>query len=154
MGLYFEDFEVGAVYTTATRSIDREDIRHFADLTGDDNPLHTDPEFMRSSPFGDVIAHGLLVEAMAIGLIAELGIMEGTTIALAQADCRFRSPVLAGDQVRAVVEISGARSSDRKPDRGVIHRKISVRNQRDEEVLDMTTVSIMRRRPLAGTSEA
>lgn len=150
MGLYFEQFAVGDTFATGTRRVERDDILQFAELTGDGNPLHTDVEFMRSTPYGEVIAHGLLVQAIAIGLIAELGIMDGTTIALAQADCRFLRPVQPGDEIRAVVEISATRPSSKQVDRGVVERVIRVLNQRDEDVLETKTVSIMRRRPGPG----
>lgn len=145
MGMWFEEFEVGQVFETASKRIDREEILAFAELTGDRNPLHTDPEFMRTSKSGDVIAHGLFVQAVAIGLIADLGIMEGTTIALAEVNARFVRPVLPGDEVHVVVTIESTRPS-RKPDRGVVVRATEVRNQRDEVTVSSRLVSIMRRR--------
>ena len=57
MGLYFEEFEVGQVYTTGRRLVQREMIAQFGALTGDNNPLHMDLERMRESPHGDVIGH-------------------------------------------------------------------------------------------------
>jgi acyl dehydratase len=146
--MWFEDFEVGQVFATDSRRIEREEILAFAALTGDNNPLHTDAEFMRSSEVGDVIAHGLLIQSIAIGLLADLGIMEGTTIALAQVDARFVRPVLPGDEVRVVVRIDSTRPS-KKPDRGVVVRVLEVRNQRDEVVVESRLVSIMRRRVAA-----
>ncbi len=146
MGMWFEEFAAGQTFETAARTIEREEILAFAELTGDRNPLHTDVEFMRDSAAGDVIAHGLLIEAIAIGLIADLGIMEGTTIALAQADARFIAPVGPGDAVRALIGIESTRPS-RKPDRGVVVRTVEVRNQRDELCVASRLVSVMRRRP-------
>jgi acyl dehydratase len=138
MGLYYEDFAVGQTFETETLTVDRARIAAFAELTGDDNSLHTAD--------GDgVIAHGLLVQALAIGLIARLGVMEGTTIALAQADCRFAAPVVPGDAIRARMRIAELRES-RKPDRGVVTRQLEVLNQRDELTVESRLVSIMRRR--------
>jgi acyl dehydratase len=145
VGWYFEEFEVGQKFETAALSITREMVLGFAELTGDDNPLHTDLEFMRQSPAGDVIAHGLLIEAVAVGLIARLGIMGGTTMALAEASCRFLKPVLPGDTIRVVMTIDGMRETS-KPDRGLLIRKVEVINQRDEVVVESALVSLMRRR--------
>jgi acyl dehydratase len=144
--MYFEDFEEGSAFETGSRTVTRDMIKQFAELTGDDNPLHTDREFMMNSPHGDVIAHGLLIESIAIGLIADLGIMTGTTIALAQVNCRFVQAVVADDEVRAVVTIVSKKPS-RKPDRGTIVRRLHILNQRDELVVQGETVSVMRRRP-------
>jgi acyl dehydratase len=144
--MWYEEFEVGQMFETRPRRIDRETIRAFADLTGDTNPLHTDVEFMRASQQGDVIAHGLLLEAIAIGLIADLGIMEGTTIALAEVSARFLRPVLPGDEIRVIMSIEDKRESS-KPDRGVVVRRADILNQRDEVAVSSTLVSIMKRRP-------
>lgn len=146
MGLYFEEFEVGQVYETRSQAIEGQAIAEFARLTGDTNPLHTDRGFMQAAGHRDVIAHGLLIEGIAIGLIAELGIMEGTTIALAEVSARFLAPVYAGDEVRVVVRIESTRPS-RKPDRGVVVRDAKIRNHHDEVVVDSRLVSVMRRRP-------
>jgi acyl dehydratase len=151
MGMWFEEFEAGQVFETASRTIERDEILAFAELTGDRNPLHTDIEFMRSSGAGDVIAHGLLIQAIAIGLIADLGVMEGTTIALAGVDANFLEPVLPGDEIQAVMVIDSTRPS-KKPDRGVVVRTVEVLNQRDSVAVSSRLVSIMRRRPAEARS--
>ena len=145
MGMWYEEFEVGQVFETRSKQIDREMIFAFARLTGDTNPLHTDLGFMRASPQGDVIAHGLLIEAIAVGLIAALGIMEGTTIALAEVNARLLTPVLAGDNIRVTMTIDAKKDST-KPDRGVVFRSARIMNQRDELAVSSRLVSIMRRR--------
>jgi acyl dehydratase len=68
MPLYFEDFQVGQRFTTPARTVTEADIVHFAGVSGDYNPIHTDAEFTRSTPFGARIAHGLLVLSMLTGL--------------------------------------------------------------------------------------
>ena len=145
MGLYFEEFDVGQQFETASRLVTRQMILEFANLTGDGNPLHTDVEFMRESPAGDVLAHGLLIQSLSVGLIADLGIMTGTTIALLEAGCRFLKPVIPGDEVRALVTIESKQDTT-KSDRGVLVRKVDVLNQRDEVVVESTLISLMRRR--------
>ena len=57
---YFEDIQVGDEYLSPGRTITEADIVAFAGLSGDYNVLHTDAEFMKSSIFGERIAHGLL----------------------------------------------------------------------------------------------
>src|SRR5690348_7756866 len=103
MGLWFDDFEVGQVFETDSVVVERDAILEFARLTGDDNPLHTDAQMMRASSYGDVIAHGLFVQSLGVGLIAKLGIMEGTTLALAEINSRFVAPVLPGDEIHVVM---------------------------------------------------
>lgn len=147
-GWYFEQFEIGQVFETESITVTREQILAFAELTGDRNRLHIDSDFMRSSQFGDIIAHGLLVESLGIGLVAGLGIFQGTTIALAQADASFRGATLPGDQIHVRLEVTGKRES-KKSDRGVLNRQMRVLNQRNELLVECDLTSLMRRRKTA-----
>jgi len=51
--------------------IAREDLRRYAEASGDLNPLHLDPEFARQAGFDDVIVHGMLGMALLGRLITE-----------------------------------------------------------------------------------
>ncbi|MBX5492329.1 MAG: dehydratase, partial [Chloroflexi bacterium] len=82
MGMYFEDFHIGQEFVTARRTITEHDVMTFAGLSGDFNPLHTDALYAATTPYGERIAHGLLTLAITSGLINQLGLMAGTTIAL------------------------------------------------------------------------
>jgi acyl dehydratase len=146
VGQFLEEFAVGDVFTTADRVVTRQDISAFADLTGDHNRLHTDSEFMKQSDFGDVIAHGLLLVSIAIGLIADLGIMQETTIALSEINVRFAHPILAGNRIHAEIEITQVRPSATKPDRGVLRRVVRVRRDDGVVALEFDTVNVMKRR--------
>ena len=44
-------------------------IQDFACLTGDANPLHTDPAFGRTTPFGQINVQGQLMSSLIIGVI-------------------------------------------------------------------------------------
>ena len=81
MGLYFEEFSVGQKVITEKRSITEADIMTFAALSGDNNRIHTDPEFSKTTLFGRQVAHGLLGLAIASGLAWQTGILDGTVIA-------------------------------------------------------------------------
>jgi acyl dehydratase len=100
MPLYFEDFQVGQRFTTPARTVTEADIANFAGVSGDFNPIHTDAEFARSTPFGERIAHGLLVLSMLTGLRQRSGHFEGTIVAwLEIRNYRFLKPVFIGDTV-------------------------------------------------------
>ena len=60
-GYYFEEFEIGFAAESASRTITETDVMLFAGLSGDYNQLHTDAEFAKGTPFGERVAHGLLV---------------------------------------------------------------------------------------------
>ncbi len=146
-GMYFEDFQIGQQIVTAGRTITEADIMAFAGLSGDFNQLHTDAEFAKATPFGQRIAHGLLVTSIASGLAAQTGILEGTTIAFREiSEWKFSKPVFIGDTVHVVLEVV-----DLKPARrlggGVVSIKVDVRNQRDETVMRGVWAVIMASRP-------
>jgi len=102
MGLYFEDFSVGQKILTKSRTLTENDIMTFAALSGDDNRIHTDPEFSKTTPFGKQIAHGILGLAIASGLAWQTGILDGTVIAFREiSEWKFIAPLFIGDIVQA-----------------------------------------------------
>ncbi|MFC1878860.1 MaoC/PaaZ C-terminal domain-containing protein, partial [Chloroflexota bacterium] len=66
-GLYFEEFEIGHMIKTVGRTITETDIVNFAGLSGDFNLIHTDAAYSQQAPFGQRVAHGLLVLSIAMG---------------------------------------------------------------------------------------
>jgi acyl dehydratase len=146
-GRYWEAFEVGQTFETARRTIDAGDVSTFAGLSGDFNPLHTDAEFARHSPYGERIAHGMLTLAVSTGQQNQLGIFDGTTVAFLGMDrVRFTGPVRFGDTVHTEVTVKQVRETS-KPDRGVVVAEVVIRNQHGETVASYETSVMLRRRP-------
>lgn len=54
------------------RSFSQSDFNAFARLSGDDNPIHVDPDFSARTRFGRTVAHGALLCAVLRGLVEEL----------------------------------------------------------------------------------
>jgi len=105
-GLYFDEFYVGRRFITARRTITEEDIQAFANLTGDDDPIHTDAVYAAGHPFGQRVAHGLLGLSIAEGLAVQLGIIEGTLLAFREVlEWKFSAPIFIGDEVGAVFNV-------------------------------------------------
>ena len=105
IGLYFEDIEIGRVMETRARTITEADIVQFAGLTGDYNPMHTDAEYMKSSAFGQRIAHGMLTLSYAVGQAYQLGFMERTVIAFRGLTMKFSLPVFIGDTLHVELTV-------------------------------------------------
>lgn len=57
--LMFDDIQIGDT-DSFTKTISEYDIVQFARLTGDFNPVHLDPEYAKTTPFKERIAHGIL----------------------------------------------------------------------------------------------
>ncbi|MGE5265127.1 MAG: MaoC/PaaZ C-terminal domain-containing protein, partial [Acidobacteriota bacterium] len=98
-GMYFEELSEGTEVVSQGRTIAEADLVNFAGLTGDTNPMHTDAEFAKSTPFGERIAHGMLGLSYAVGLAWMLGFMDGTVIAFTGLEWKFKGPVKIGDTI-------------------------------------------------------
>lgn len=134
-GMYFEDFQVGLRIVTAGRTVTEADVVNFAALSGDYNPLHTNEEYAKASPFGARIAHGLLVTSIITGLVDRTGILEGTTIAFREInEWKFIRPVYLGDTVYAILEVESVRPL-RRLGGGAVTIQVEARNQKDETLM-------------------
>src|SRR5438874_9636103 len=59
----FGDVEAGQEVFTGSKVVKREDVKAYADASGDQNPLHQDDNFARSVGFPGIIAHGMFTMA-------------------------------------------------------------------------------------------
>lgn len=80
----------------------QEDIDAFAEVTGDRQWIHTDPERARATPFGGTIAHGYYTLALAPRFIYELFSFDAFAFAMNYGldKVRFPAPLPVGDRVR------------------------------------------------------
>ncbi len=146
-GLYWEEWEIGAEFESAARTVTETDIVMFAALSGDYNPLHTNEEYCKKTQFGTRIAHGPLVYAIAAGLLFQLHLYDDTIIAFLGFDSlKFTNPVKAGDTIHARIKVLEKRETSR-PDRGVMKRQLQVLNQRGEVVQDAIQAFLLKRKP-------
>ncbi len=146
MGRYFEEFAVGALFVTPSRTITQQDIQAFADLTGDHNPVHVDAEFAARSIFGGRISHGPMMVGIAFGLLSRLDLLDGTIIALKAIDWSFEAPIRPGDSVHVRATVEEARASRRQADRGSVRFKIEVVNHAGAIVQTGQATGIMKTR--------
>jgi acyl dehydratase len=143
-GLTFEQFEVGNAFASQARTVTESDVMTFAGLSGDFNPLHTDAQFASETPFGERIAHGMLVASMATGMSNWTGVFEGTTIALMEQVIRYKQVVRMGDTIHLELTVAEKKETS-KPDRGVVIFDTQVINQDGETVIEGQWVLMMRR---------
>ncbi len=142
---YFEEIQVGGEYVSPGRTVTEADIVAFAGLSGDYNVLHTDAEFMRTSIFGERIAHGLLGLAIQSGLGTRAMARPFATIAFVGLRWRFKGPIKIGDTIKVRIKIIDKRETP-KPDRGIVVLQRSVTNQRGEIVQEGETDIMVERR--------
>ncbi len=133
---FFEDFVIGEKITTRGRTITEADIVNFAAFSGDWYPLHVDVEFAKKTPFGERIAHGLLVLSATSGLMP---LMDMAIQAFYGMDrVRFTAPTKIGDTLHVEMEV--LEKKDKGELGGVVTMQSNVKNQRGEDA----AVSIMK----------
>ena len=145
MGIAVEDIEVGKVYTTRGRTIGEGDITLYAGLVGDWTPIHMDDHFARQQGWPARIAHGTLPMNMAIGLFAQMGVLDDSVIGALGVEWSFRGPVAIGDTVHAEVTVLEKRLTS-KPDRGIVKFGFAVRTQAGATVQEGSLTVMMKTR--------
>ncbi len=147
--LPFSEFHPGLEFTTPARLVTAEDIRSFAALSEDHNPLHEDPGFARTTRFGTVIAQGALTFSILTGLWDRARFMSGTVEAFVGVQSlHFLRPVRAGDSLRARVRVTA--TEPRTRGRGLVTFENELVNDRNEVVLTcQATALLLGERPAA-----
>lgn len=85
------------------QTISDADIKAFAGLSGDNNPVHMSDEYAEKSRFKKRIAHGLLSASFFSALFGTK--LPGYGCVYVSQSLNFRKPVYLGDTVKAIVEI-------------------------------------------------
>lgn len=83
----------------------QRDFDRFAALSGDDNPIHVDPQFAAHSAFGSTVAHGMLLYS-AICRVLGTELPGPGTLQLEQ-ELMFPSPTYVGEEITVRVEVAG-----------------------------------------------
>jgi 3-hydroxybutyryl-CoA dehydratase len=99
----FDEIAIGDT-ATYTRLITNQEVEAFAAISGDHNPLHLDPDYAATTPFGECIAHGMLTGALISAAIA-MQLPGPGTVYLNQS-LQFRAPVFLGDTLTVTLEVT------------------------------------------------
>jgi acyl dehydratase len=145
----FEDYQVGLVYELGDLTVSEAEIVEFASRY-DPQYFHIDPAKAAASEFGGIIAPGFQTASLAMRLYADHYLSPVASLGSPGVeDVRWPNPVRPGDALRILVTILEARPSRSKPDRGIVRSRVEAINGKDELVLGMTVVSILKRRQRA-----
>ncbi|HEX9075211.1 MAG TPA: MaoC/PaaZ C-terminal domain-containing protein [Anaerolineae bacterium] len=143
-GLTFDQFNVGDVFVCQARTVTEADTVNFAGVSGDFNPLHTDQEFGKTTMFEGRIAHGVLGLAIATGQANQLGVFEGTTVALMTQTVKYTGAVKFGDTIHLELKVAEKKETS-KVDRGVVIFDTFVLNQHGKSVIEGQWTLMMKR---------
>jgi acyl dehydratase len=143
-GRYFEDIEIGDEYVSPGRTVTESDIVIFAGLSGDYNVLHTDAEHMKSSIFGERIAHGLLGLSIQHGLLRRsmTRTPEDRFVGL---KWKFKGPIKIGDTVHVRARVIAKKDVD-EAGWGLVTMERAVVNQSGAVVQEGETDHLIARR--------
>ena len=100
LNLTGKDIKAGDIYEKE-RCFSQDDFNDFAVLSGDDNPIHVDPDFSAKTHFGSTVAHGMLLYTGLKGFLQNL--FPGSVQLSHQ--MMFPSGTTAGENVQYRIEI-------------------------------------------------
>src|ERR1700735_4674843 len=82
-------------------TVDQEMVTTFADLTGDRQWIHVDPERAKQGPFGGTVAHGFFTLGLSTGLLWGIFTVEGVGMILNYGlnRVRFPAPLPVGSRI-------------------------------------------------------
>ena len=122
------DLSVGQ-RATRSKTVTADDVKRFAELTGDRNPLHFDESFVAKTRFGRLVVQGGLTTGLLHALVAMD--MPGPGTVFLNQSWQFTGPVFIGDTITAEAEVLEVHET--KP---VTKLRIAVTRQSGETVLE------------------
>jgi acyl dehydratase len=147
-GKYFEDLEVGQVFSHSTgRTVTEMDNTLFCALTLNSQPIHLDAAFAACTEFGQRIVNGLFTLGLVVGLSVH-DLTEGTIIAnLGYDRVTHPNPVFHGDTIYAQSEVLSKRESASRPNAGIVRLKQIGRKPDGTVVLELERTVLFLKRP-------
>ncbi len=147
-GQWFEEFVVGQVFDhEIRRTVTEADNVWFNGATYNPAAIHIDAEYCKGTEFGRPLVNSIFTLGLVIGLSVQDTTL-GTTVAnLGMTDTRFPKPVFHGDTIRSRTTVQDVRSSQSRPNAGIVTFLHQGFNQRGEEVCSTTRQALMLRQP-------
>ena len=145
-GGWFEEFSPAQIFKHwPGKTITEMDNHMFSLLTMNDNPLHTDENYMSDHQHGRTLVNGLLIMSLVVGMSVRQ--TSGKAIAnLLYESVTHDGPTFHGDTIYAeseVIEVTPSRSRD---DRGMIYIESRGINQKGDKVLTLRRKFLVKRK--------
>lgn len=152
---YLDDLTPGVTFVTRAKTLSEAEILDFA-FQFDPQPFHIDKEYAKDGPFGGLIASGAHTMAIAVRMLVQSGAFapEASLGSPGFDELKFLRPVRPDDTLHAEGEVLDVRPSRSKPDRGSMRYRLSIINQRGEEVLSMIGTQLLLRQPAGAIQSA
>lgn len=147
-GLWFEEFELGAIYEHRPgRTVTEADNVLFTTLTMNTQALHLDAAYSEDTQFGVRLVNSMFTLSTIVGLsVAQL--TQGTIVAnLGFSEISFPKPLFHGDTLYAETLIADKRESKSRPGEGIVTLVHTGRNQHGDVVALATRKTLVQLRP-------
>lgn len=142
--MYFDDVKMGMTVDIPPAVIEKEKMMDFARLY-DNIPLHTDEEYAKKSPFGGLIAPGVMSFMSVWAKYLEVDLFGDDLLAGKSTKIEWLKPVYVDDVLTAKAHITGL--TPRSEKNGIVELTIHAYNQHGELVLTNVTEAIVKCRP-------
>ena len=139
--MYFEDLKIGMSVEITPAVIEKEKMMDFA-RTYDPIPLHTDEEYAKASPFGQLIAPGVMSFMSLWAKYLEVDFFGKELLAGKSTKIEWHKPVYAGDVLSGKAVISNL--TRRSARNGIVEVTIEAYNQDHVHVLSNVTEAIVK----------
>lgn len=139
--MFFDDLRIGMTAALAPAVIDKEKMLDFA-REYDNIPLHTDEAYAKTTPFGKLIAPGVMSFMAVWAKYLEVDFFGEELLAGKSTKIEWLKPVFAEDVLTARATITDLMR--RNPKNGLVTVFIEARNQHGELVLTNVTEAIVR----------
>lgn len=139
--MYFDDLKVGMRVPIAPAVIEKEKMMDFA-RNYDPIPLHTDEAYAAASPFGALIAPGVMSFMSVWAKYLEQDFFGPELLAGKSTKIEWHKPVYAQDVLHGDAEIT--RLEQRSQRNGIAEVTIHAYNQKDVLVLSNVTEAIVK----------
>ncbi|SDM05578.1 Acyl dehydratase [Oryzisolibacter propanilivorax] len=139
-GAYWQDLQVGQRWRTFRRTITEADLVAFINATGMLEAIFIEDGYAGGAIRGRPVP-GALTYTFIEGFILQ-SLIQGTGLAMLELHQKILAPVLVGDSIDAVVEVTAVRPTS-KGNRAVVSSRIEVFNQRGEAVMEYTATRLL-----------
>jgi len=139
--MYFDDLKIGMAVEIAPAVIEKEKMVDFA-RTYDNIPLHTDEEYAKTTPFGKLIAPGVMSFMSVWAKYLEVDFFGEELLAGKSTKIEWLKPVFADDVLIGRATVTNLVRRNAK--NGLAEITIEVRNQKGELVLTNVTEAIVK----------
>lgn len=145
LGMHFDEMPVGRKFRTVGRTITEADLVSFINATGFTEVLFTDTEFLREeSDIKGRLVPGALVFSFAEGLLMQAA-MQHTGFAFLEMDMKVHRPTLVGHTIHVMCEVTEARASNSRPDRGLVRTHNTVLNEKGDVLMTYSPLRFVKR---------